>query len=395
MDGPQGTDDETYASATQDVAGIERDRLETALPRRRVLQLLGAAAAVPLIGDPNPESPVAATPRHRRRAKHKDDVESAGGKATTLFSDDFRSGFDATGDDWFYFSAGDFAGNDGAETTSSRGLRVSAPEFTSTVPQESGPTSLPGGIDHVKWLVYANRLAGSVPGFAATAGRVLSVSARVSARSFGTAGHPFGNAVTDPDDDLRLGSAALNGIDFESWMVFDLFLTNTRIYAFYERLPFGREQLGNYAAFSFQIPLVKRKPDHEHELSIAYDRAAGTVRWLVDGKERFRVDRIGRRIDRKYMTIDHGGVEEDVEPRQLDFGMGLFTLLDGRLPSGEALVRLSSAPDFYFDPAAATPTPLTFVDEESDPGSRLFGQGAELRVRRFAVQSRRTRRHHE
>jgi hypothetical protein len=69
--------------------------------------------------------------------------------------------------------------------------------------------------------------------------------------------------------------------------------------------------------------------------------------------------------------------------------MGLFTLLDGRLPSGQALVNLSQAPGFYLDPANGI-TPQTFADEQSLPGSRVFGQGAELRVERFVVQSRRS-----
>ena len=89
------------------------------------------------------------------------------------------------------------------------------------------------------------------------------------------------------------------------------------------------------------------------------------------------------------MTLDHGGTEEDVVPKQLNFGMELFTLLDASLPSGEALVRLSTAPDFYFDPSVGQPTAQTFVDEDSDAGSRLFGQGAEIRVRDFKVTTRR------
>ena len=112
------------------------------------------------------------------------------------------------------------------------------------------------------------------------------------------------------------------------------------------------------------------------------------VRWFVNGKECFRVDRIGYRIDRQYMTLDHGGDEVLVDPKQLDFGMGLFTLLDGELPSGQALVRLSNQSNFYFDPAVGQPTLQTFGDAESKVESRLFGQGAEMHVERFTVQSR-------
>ena len=395
-------------SGVDEVRTVQASDQADLVPRRRVLQLLGAAAVVPLAGVSGLEPTVAAK-RHRaqsrkaerrnkKRAKAKTENARANANAsantnatTTLFRGDFIDGFDAASGagNWFHFRADPFVGNDGVETTSAHGLHVAAPEFTNTVGQESGPGSLAGGVDHVKWLVYANHFTNGIPGFAAGVGRELAVEATVSARTFGTADHPFGAAVVDPEDDLRLASAALNGIDFESWMVFDIFLTNKQIYAFYERLPFGRGgPLGNYASFSYQVPLVERRPGDEHKLSIAYDRGAGTVRWLVDGKEHFRVDRIGRRIDRNYLTLDHGGVEEDVEPKQLDFGMGLFTLLDGRLPSGQALVRLSTAENFYFDPAVGEPTPQTFVDEGSNPGSRLFGQGAELHVERFVVQSR-------
>jgi hypothetical protein len=324
--------------------------------------------------------------------------------SVTYFDDDFRDGFSAQGPDaeYFYFAAGPYVGNDGIESTSSKGLRVTSsgtnrrtgkPAFIRTLGQEDdgvgNPFGLPGGIDHVKWLVYANhQTPGGISGFEAAPGQELSGQARISGRTFGTQAHPFGRAVKNPNDDLRLASVAFNSIDFESWMVFDFFITNERIYAFYERLPFGRTPDHNYAAFSYQIPLQERgDPGDTHDLRIAYDRSAGVVRWLVDGKEKFRADRIGHRIDRKFMTLDHGGVEETVEPRQLDFGMGMFTILDGDLPSGKALVRLSNAPNFYFDPPQGEPTPQTFFDEESRASSRLFGQGAELRVGRLSVES--------
>ncbi len=105
------------------------------------------------------------------------------------------------------------------------------------------------------------------------------------------------------------------------------------------------------------------------------------------GEERFRVDRIGHFIDRQFLTIDHGGTEGRIEARQLSGGMGMFTLLDGALPSGQALVRLSDAPNVYFDTLAGEPTAQTFVDEESAEANRLFGQGSELRISTFTVES--------
>jgi hypothetical protein len=76
-----------------------------------------------------------------------------------------------------------------------------------------------------------------------------------------------------------------------------------------------------------------------------------------------------------------------MEPRQLAGGMGLLNLLDGSLPSGEALVRLSEVEGTYFDTLEGEPAPQVFVDDTSAEGSRLFGQGAELRMDYFTVES--------
>ncbi len=165
--------------------------------------------------------------------------------------DDFRDGFDAASPTakWFYFSAGPFVGDDGIATTSQNGLVVvstginpatGAPAFTKTLGQEDDNGGLPGGLDHVKWLVYANHLASTgYPGFDAALNHEFACEAWVRARTFGTDGHPFGGAVDRPNDDLRLSAVGMNTIDFESFMVFDFLITNETIYAIYERLPFG------------------------------------------------------------------------------------------------------------------------------------------------------------
>ena len=316
-----------------------------------------------------------------------------------LLWDNFRHGFSADGPHarWFHFSAGPYVGDDGVVTTGRRGLRVVSsgtnqrtgePAFVRTIGQEHENGGLPGSLDHVKWLVYMNHQSSAgFPGFDAVRGQELSCETWAGGRTFGTRFHPFGEAVIDPEDDLRLASVAQNLIDFETFMVFDFFMTNQRIYAFYERLPFGRSATDNYAAFSYMVPVAENRPGQLRHLRIAYDRARGTVRWLLDEREVFRVDRIGHRIDREFMTLDHGGDEEVVSPRQLDCGMGQFSLLDAHLPSGTGLVRLSDAPGFYFDPEVGPPAPERFVDDRSLLSNRLFGQGAELLVRRYVVSS--------
>jgi hypothetical protein len=117
------------------------------------------------------------------------------------------------------------------------------PAFTSTVVSESDPRSvgLPGGVDHVKWLVYANPCrAVATPDSIPTHQGKVGCEAWIGGRTYGTSGHPFGSAVSNASDDLRLAAFAMNTIDVETFMVFDFFMTNEGIYAFYERLPFGR-----------------------------------------------------------------------------------------------------------------------------------------------------------
>lgn len=324
-------------------------------------------------------------------------THSVSAAGTTVLWDDFQNGFTVNTEEakWFYFAAGPYVGNDGIVTTSTEGLRVVSsginpttgqPAFVRTLGQEEVNGGLAGGLDHVKWLAYMNHLSsGGYPGFDAPSTGELVCETWISGRSYGVGEHPFGDAVVNPNDDLRLGSIAMNTIDFDTFMVFDFFLTNRGIYAFYERLPFGRGTHGDYAAFSFQIPVGSRRPDDSHHLKIAYDKSAGTVRWLVNNKEVYRVSNIGYRIDRKFMTIDHGGREVAVSPNQLNCGMGMFTLLDGHKPSDRALVKLSTTPDFYFDPKQGEPIAQTFVDNASLDGNRLFGQGAELRITKYQV----------
>ena len=330
------------------------------------------------------------------------------GSSYNVVWDDFSKGFTVgdlgTSAKWFYFAAGPFVGNDGVATTSNKGLRVAPPAtnpstgmpaFSLTLGQEGAPDNpfgLPGGIDHVKWLVYANAISTmGYPGFDAVPGRELTFDSWVTGQSYGNELHPFGSAVADPDDDIRLAASAMPTIDFETYLVSDFFLTNKRIYAVYERLPFGRTATNNYAAFTYAIPVADRKPGQQHHLTIGYDRSANVIRWLVNDVEVFRVTRPGYRLpSRQYMILDHGGVEQDVVCNQRDFGFGTFTLLDAGNPSQQALVKLSTASDFYFSTTLGSPNPQTFLDPLSQPGSRIWGEGAVIQVQKARVASQRS-----
>lgn len=318
-----------------------------------------------------------------------------------ILYDNFKQGFSVGAPDskWFYFSAGPYVGDGGVVSTGPQGMHVDAdgvnastglPAFSNSLAQEHENGGLPGGVDHVKWLAYMNHAASSgYPGFDAVPGREVACESWIGGETYGTEDQPFGPIVANPNDDLRLAAFAANSIDLETFMVFDWFITNETIYAFYERLPFGRGPvLGNYAAFSFSIPVAANSPGEMHHYKTAYDKSKGTVRWVLDGEEVFRVDQIGMLIDRQYMTLDHGGTEGIVSPNQIDCGMGLFTLLDAHQPSGVGLVQLSDSPGFYYDPELGQPNPESFLDSQSLESNRLFGQGASMDVKKYVVSSR-------
>lgn len=310
--------------------------------------------------------------------------------------DDFRGGFSATGENakWSLSATGALPYGDGRPTTSASGLTVvptgtdpvtGRPAFAFTSGQESA-----GGVgdwDHLKWYAVANhRAATGVTGFDAVPGQVLTCRTRLASRTTGADRHPFGAAVGNAQDDLRLGAGAMSVIDFETNLVFDFFVTNERVYAFYERLP---RPGSTYAAFSYALPVATRQPGQQHDLAIAYDRAAGKAVWKADGREVLSVDDLGHvPADRSHLVLDHGGTEETVAPRQLSCGIGMFTLLDAEGPDGRGLVELSDRPDYYFDPDRGAPRPARFLDEESLPGNRLWGQGVKLQVGSLAVASR-------
>ncbi len=319
--------------------------------------------------------------------------------------DDFHNGFDHAGDDakWALSPTGSLPDGDGKTTTSSDGLNVvptatntktGKPAFAYTTGKEADGGQ--GAYDHLKWYALTNHQSSSgFKGFDAQDGRVLTFDTTMSARTFGTEEHPFGDAVDNPRIDLRLAAGAMTTIDQESNMVFDFFITNGWVYVLYERLP---KQGADYAAFTYAKPVERRiSPDQDHDLAISYDKSAGTVTWSIDGREVYKVDKIGYKpADREDLIIDLGGREELVEPRQLAAGIGMFTLLDADGPDTSAkqskgadhgaLVKLTDTTPYY-DPDSGEPAPQRFTDDKSLAANRLWGQGAQLDVAQLSVEN--------
>lgn len=300
-----------------------------------------------------------------------------------LVYDDFAGGFNTPDAKWFLPPSGSFATGDGVPTASAGHLTVvptgvnattGKPAFAFTTGQESAGGT--GAEDQVKWIAVAAHPASSgIPGFDAVPGQVLSCKTSLAVDTYGTDKQPFGLAA-NPATDPRLASGALVALDMETRTVFDFLLTDKAIFAVYERL---RVPGSTYAAFTYMVPVAARTPDQAADLSISFDKSGGTVTWRIGATSVLQVKKIGyRSLDRSLLVLDHGGTEEPVSPRQLTCGYGMFTFLDAGFAGAPGLVRLSSTPGYYFAPRTGEPCPQTFLDEQSLPANRLWGQGLKL-----------------
>lgn len=308
-------------------------------------------------------------------------------------------------------------------------LPANGSSFTTTVPPagENGP--VPGGLfDHAKFVAYSvNTTAPQDEG-------TLSTTWIASGAQLNVANNPFGSAVKNPNEDARLACYALAVLDTDLLLTFDFIGTNDLIYAVVERLPTANT---DYAAFTYLIPIYKLdrhvnplKDIHKYESR--YNRAKGTMTWLIDDCPVFEINKFGVRLTernafifdcdgqkkglrnpQRFKILEHGGKDQELSPVNLQTGLAFFTLLDGSLPNNlkgqinantRGLVRLESSlyrtPGnfFYYNPFDKHPTsaatfvidsilnPLTLQYAPLIPTQyRLFGQGAALRLFHYDV----------
>lgn len=309
--------------------------------------------------------------------------------------DDYHSGFSNSGTDakWFTPPSGNFQYGDAVESTAPGHLHVvptgvnpttHKPAFAYTTGQEADGGQ--GASDQLKWIAVANHQASSgYLGWDTVDGQVLTCDTTMAVQTFGTEKNPFGRYVSNPNTDPRLAAGTVIALDMETRTVFDFFITNNEIYAFYEKLPVPGD---TSAAFSYAVPVAARTPGQVSDFAISLDKSHGVATWKINGRSVLSVNRIGyRALDRRYLLLDHGGTEHTIMPRQLTCGMGMFTLLDGAMYNAPGLVRLSSQPNFYFKTATGAPNPQTFFDEHSLSANRLWGQGEQLDLGPMRVSS--------
>lgn len=254
--------------------------------------------------------------------------------------------------------------------------------------------------------VWANATAGQ---------RILRISTTMSARFSNTSTHPFGNLVTNDQDDFRLGVCGLAAADLTTGMTPNFMLTNRGIYAMYQVEDFLRPYTCRYHSF-IQIKRVgSRKPGDFHNMAVEYDSVANSVSWYVESKLVLKILNLGFKISTKGLVtmLDYGGVPLPITRFNPVVGFSCFTCLDAvdyhRPQNDIGLVRvrgdyspgslLAPGATDYFSAGGYCPTvvaedqlsfymlPKAFLDEESVLRNRLWGQGGSLTVSRLVVET--------
>jgi uncharacterized protein DUF6081 len=206
-------------------------------------------------------------------------MEAAASESHSITYDDFATAGDWPGDKWYRHLPIPGLWDPAAVVICSGGpdgtLALEARRFTLTRRD---------GHDNVKALIYSTAEFG--PGD----GGMFGVAAAMRVTTFGTENNPYN---VDPGD-VRLGCGAFNTIDLKTWMVFDFFVSGSRIVALYERLPFGAGTDNPYPAFTELIPTdASTKQGEWHRYAIRYDRARDRVEWVVDGRVVATRDAVG------------------------------------------------------------------------------------------------------
>lgn len=219
----------------------------------------------------------------------------------TVIYDDFSARNAWHGGKWYKHKVPDADLWDEAATVACAGtLVVEARRFTLTRPNPH---------DNVKALIYST--ADFVPGERG----IVTVETEMRVNTFGTASNPF-SAETG---DVRLGCGAFNTIDFATSMVFDFFVSGTRIVALYERLPFTLRKGNQYPLFTELVPIdVPTMQGQWHRYAITYDRPHDRVEWHVDGAPVAERQSVGAPPGERGPIVKIEGIK---------IGGGLFTML--------------------------------------------------------------------
>ncbi|KAM9951071.1 hypothetical protein ACTFIT_012175 [Dictyostelium discoideum] len=290
---------------------------------------------------------------------------------------------------WNNFQFGSFVAEQGTLSKEDGYIRLESNPFTLT-------TEL-SVLDHIKYLAVSNQV------FSIPQGGSLFSNFSIRGKALGNKNHPFPLDLVEQDDiesEIRFASGSLNVLDFKTSIVADFMISNSKLYALYERLPFSRgEELGNYAAFVYTIPVADIKDQSKfNDVSVEYNGEKKSIHWYLDDKEVFKVDQVGhfsqlvgdqQLVERGgSLIMSKGGVETLAFPTGVQVCFGVFSILDATIAGKNmALVRLDDPSNKYYDPTNLEKE-LKFHDEKSILGNRIFGQGFILDIQKISISSK-------
>lgn len=145
-----------------------------------------------------------------------------------------------------------------------------------------------------------------------------------------------GNRVVSQDIYERnpyYGSGLFEVYDLETSLYFGFVMTNTAIYALYARMPPSGAPAGT-PQFTYAVPIYVRQNSLNFYASLNYETlqfvfsgAKKTVRWRVNGDDRFLLDQVGRRLDPMYSTdLNFSGTDDLVYPKCIQIRLGILGL---------------------------------------------------------------------
>jgi len=303
---------------------------------------------------------------------------------------------------WTYYADENVVADQGSLTTGCKGGLLDTKVYTET---SGGQTNNPYS-DNYKYFIYAKEPV-AVP----RAGNLV-VQFLASARTFKTDDNPFPEALkSDAGDDVRFAAGYFSVFDpfvsdisrpLADGLTFSFFLTNDRVYASYQRMAKIDSETGiasSHAAFNFLIPVKVRKFCDLHEMKVVLNHSNRIVSWRLDGREVFRVNKVGYLLNREFMLSDLGGTEADAFPETIQYGFGSMTMLDSypaclrsdqcrscKFPDmRQAFVQTVLNPENYKNPPLNHGRPAVFWDTTGAEKNRLWGQGSTTHIRRLAV----------
>lgn len=116
-------------------------------------------------------------------------------------------------------------------------------------------------------------------------------------------------SITSPlglDQDPYYGYGLLGFSDLSGWS-FQFWITNTKVYAYYARAPLT-QTIGNfYTSFAYLVPVADREVDSYDEYQVSLSKDSRSVSYRMNGFELLKIDKVGTRIDDKFLIADYGG----------------------------------------------------------------------------------------